>query len=245
MSLEPRMHIIIRHFLFLSVIYLSLHIFSFAQSSENKEILADDYTISSQRDKSKPQFCSVRPKIVSRQNWGAKNPTGFMKKHEPLYITIHHTDVEQQKNVPIDQKMLKLQEFSQRIGRYATGGIKPAWPDVSYHFYIDPHGQIAEGRNMEYSGDTGTNYDPNGHILIALEGNFEKEQPSPNQLQSLENLTCWLTYIWNITPSNIKGHKDYANTSCPGENLEDKIPELRRRMADHLNRPISINENTR
>lgn len=176
--------------------------------------------------------CPVRPKILSRNEWGAKTPVGKMKHHSPDRITVHHTASHQRRDLSIEQKMRDLQKFSQNPSQLATGRTKPAWPDVPYHFYIGFDGQIAEGRDVNFVGDTNTDYDPTGHILIVLEGNFEEEQPSSAQIDSLRCLARWLTGYWRIPPSAIKGHKDYASTACPGRNLEDELPRLQKMLAE-------------
>jgi hypothetical protein len=123
--------------------------------------------------------------------------------------------------------MQALQQFSQREDKLASGKLKPAWPDVPYHFYIDCHGNIAEGRELQYVGDTNTEYNPAGHILVVLEGNFENGQPAPEQLASMQNLVSWLAYRWHVPASRIRGHQDYAETLCPGKNLESRLDDLR------------------
>lgn len=172
----------------------------------------------------------LRPKILSRQEWKAKDAIGRMQEHTPHYITIHHTASLQKEKISIEKKMQNLQNFSQSESRLATGKNKPAWPDVPYHYYIAVDGQIAEGRDIRYAGDTNTDYDPSGHALIVLEGNFEEEQPSGKQLTSLLELVAWLSANYEIPPSKVKGHNDYAATACPGSNLKKLLPSLREKL---------------
>jgi hypothetical protein len=167
-----------------------------------------------------------KPSILSRREWNALEPRGEMKKLEPHYITIHHTASNQKKETPLQEKMRDLQRFSREEAQLSTGKLKVAWPDIPYHYYIDFSGRIAEGREMQYIGDTNTDYDPAGHILVVLEGNFELENPTAGQLESLYKLTARLAAEWHIQPSNIKGHKDYTETQCPGKNLEPEIEKL-------------------
>lgn len=174
----------------------------------------------------------TRPKILSRREWKAKEPVGRMAPHTSRRITIHHTATPQKQGIPLDQKMQRLQSFSQNKSRLASGGSKPAWPDVPYHYYIAVDGWIAEGRDLRYVGDTNTDYDPTGHALIVLEGNFEQERPSPSQLESLRDLVTWLAFDNGIPAAEIKGHSDYASTACPGSNLRDALSELRREVSE-------------
>lgn len=173
-----------------------------------------------------------RPKILSRQEWGAKDATGKMQTHTLQHITIHHTASPQKERVPIEMKMRALQNFSQSQSRLASGKKKPAWPDVPYHYYIAVDGQIAEGREIKYVGDTNTDYDPAGHALIVLEGNFENEQPTSEQLESLGELVAWLSTSYRIPISEVKGHNDYAQTACPGMNLKKALPALLQKITE-------------
>ncbi len=168
-----------------------------------------------------------RPEIVSRKQWNATDPVGQGKKHEIRFITIHHTATLQKPDVLIATKMQNLQAFSQRDDKLASGKFKPAWFDIPYHFYIASDGRIAEGRKLKYAGDTNTEYDPAGHALVVLEGSFNKEEPTPAQIESMQKLVAWLARKYSIPAAYIKGHNDYAETGCPGENLKKLLPELR------------------
>lgn len=173
-----------------------------------------------------------RPVIVSRQEWKAKDSVGTVKEHTIRYITIHHTASPQKEGTPIEKKMQNLQNFAQSESRLASGKMKPAWFDVPYHYYIAVDGKIAEGREIKFVGDTNTDYDPTGHALVVLEGNFETEQPSAEQEKSLQEFVAWLSAHYKVATSEIKGHNDYASTACPGENLTKYLPTLREKVVE-------------
>ena len=167
------------------------------------------------------------PDILERAAWGARAPVLPMKPHTPERITIHHTGVRSNAQRTLEQKLRGLQLFSQREDSLAGGARKPAWPDIPYHYYIDIAGQIAEARDVRFVGDTNTSYDPTGHILVVVEGNFQEEHPTPAQLESLRRTVQWLAAEWRIPAAAIRSHKDYAQTECPGVNLYDKLDALR------------------
>lgn len=167
------------------------------------------------------------PKIVSRTEWKAKAPISEMKRQEFKFITIHHTATKQNPKKTAAEKMRGLQDFSQREDKLASGKVKPAWPDVPYHFVVMPSGEIAEGRQIEFVGDTNTEYDPTGHILVTLDGNFENESISDAQWTSTVALVKWLSWKYHVPTDKIAAHRDYAQTLCPGKNLYNRLQQIR------------------
>jgi N-acetyl-anhydromuramyl-L-alanine amidase AmpD len=176
--------------------------------------------------------CATPPKVnsppmLSRAEWQAAPPVLEMKTHRIDHITIHHTAVKQNPQRSLADKLKSLQKFSQNPGTLGSGKAKPAWPDVPYHYYIDCHGQIGEAREVKFVGDTNTAYDPTGHALVVLEGNFEEEQPTAAQLAALREMVAWLAARYQVAPDRVGGHQDFAQTLCPGKNLQALLPELR------------------
>lgn len=169
--------------------------------------------------------------IVSRTEWGAAPPVLPMVIHEPQYITIHHMAVDQRPERPLFEKLLALQTFSQKEAELGDGRVKRPWADVPYHFYIAADGAVAEARHVIYAGDTNTAYDPSGHVQIVLEGNFEHEQVTAAQWESLQWLTLALVRQWKVPAEAIMGHRDHTPTACPGGALFSRLPELRRAAA--------------
>lgn len=168
------------------------------------------------------------PPIIPRAEWGAKKPVGEGKKHKIEFITIHHTATKMRPDLPIETKLKNLQAFSQRDDKLASGKSKPAWFDIPYHYYIAVDGKIGEGREIEYAGDTNTEYDPTGHALIVVEGSFGADEPTDEQVASLKAMVKWLAKKYKVPGEKMKGHGDYADTGCPGKNIEKLFPELRR-----------------
>jgi hypothetical protein len=167
------------------------------------------------------------PHLLTRKEWGARAPVLPMTPHVVRYLTIHHAGVPTKKDVPAVTKLRNLQAWCQRKDKLGSGKEKPAWPDIPYHYYIFYDGQVAEARDPGYVGDTNTTYDPTGHLLICLEGNFEVEQPTEAQLAALRQTTAWIARKYHILRIRIAGHGDYAETDCPGTNLKPFVRSLR------------------
>lgn len=168
------------------------------------------------------------PQILPREQWGAKPAvTELMKPQKQAAIVIHHTSIRKQPKVSLKNKLKGLQRFSQREDKVA-GKKKPAWGDVPYHYYVDAVGRVGEGRNINFAGDTNTNYDPTNNILIVVEGDFEREIPSDEQKSALKTLVVWLARSYKIPALRITGHNDHAQTDCPGRNLKPFLEDLRK-----------------
>jgi hypothetical protein len=170
------------------------------------------------------------PAIVPRSGWNASPVLPHARRHEIRFITIHHTGVAQRPDQTLETKLKNLQTWSQREDKLWDGRTKPAWPDVPYHFYISTDGRIGEAREVIYTGDTNTEYDPTGHLLIVVEGTFDTEVPTPEQVVSLRALTLAMARVYGVAGDRIAGHNDYAVTGCPGWNLRMEVRKLAERV---------------
>jgi hypothetical protein len=149
--------------------------------------------------------------INPRSTWNADDPKPF-KQHVPERITIHHEGTKFDKSDDAPMHIKNVQTWG--MGRDRN------WIDIPYHFLIDPNGNIYEGRNVFTVGETATEYDPAGHLLITCLGNFEEQDVSKEQLNSLIKLIAYCSKRFAISPETIASHKDYSNqTVCPGKNL--------------------------
>ena len=152
------------------------------------------------------------PHIISRVEWEAKTPNyDLMKLHRPDRITLHHGGVKHDPNRDSYDYMRALQSWCLRD--------RP-WCDIPYHYVINMQGKIFEARNDLLAGDTNTEYDPTGHLLIDVVGNYEEQVPNQAQLDAVVQLMAFLCRKYDVSPDTIASHKDYSKqTSCPGKNL--------------------------
>lgn len=170
-------------------------------------------------------------RFVSRAEWGAKEPVLPMRRHTPVRLTIHHTATVQNPSRSVAEKLEGLQRFSQRDDSLSSGKKKPAWPDVPYHFYVGVDGVVGEGRDWHYVGDSNTPYDPSGHLLVVVEGSFERDTLTTAQRHTLDVLIPALARRFAIASDSLRAHRDYAETTCPGKHVYELLPELRTRIA--------------
>jgi hypothetical protein len=132
--------------------------------------------------------------------------------HEIRSLVLHHSgDAEPLR--PDDDvvgKLRRLQSWS-RTDRN--------WWDLPYHYLVDLDGRIYEGRDHHFAGDTNTRYDPRGHLLISVMGNYNLQEPTRAQVDALSRFFAWAMSELEVPADSIRGHADVADTSCPGEGL--------------------------
>ena len=164
--------------------------------------------------------------LLEKAGWGAQPEGPGFVNHTVTKITVHHTAAVLGSNAKAPARIRQHQNYHQDQG----------WPDIAYHVMIDQAGNLYEGRPMNYRGDTFTSYDPDGHFLPCLEGDYNTETPTEIQLEALARLCAWAAGQWGVDPGVIGGHRDYAQTTCPGAQLYDDISEgsLGARVAEIL-----------
>ncbi|KAF0148199.1 MAG: hypothetical protein FD143_2940 [Ignavibacteria bacterium] len=157
-------------------------------------------------------FKNFEEKIITVSHWGGTPAIDSLaKKHTITHITLHHQGEHFPEGKDPAQHLRNLQSWSRR---------EKKWIDIPYHYIIDLKGKVYEGRKIEYAGDTNTEYDPAGHALINVVGNFEEVEPNEYQLEAVVNTMAWLAAKYSVPVDLIKGHKDYSKmTVCPGKNL--------------------------
>lgn len=130
-------------------------------------------------------------------------------------MTVHHTGVVLDDNRAAPSRLRGHQVF--HLGK--------GWPDLAYHYAVDRNGNIYEGRSTDFKGDTATNYDPSGHFLVVAEGDFEHQTISDAQVGGVAGLLAWASNRFGVSSATIRGHRDWASTSCPGSGFYPMVAD--------------------
>ena len=154
------------------------------------------------------------PVIVEpRHIWDARPAKlDLMTTHTIDRLTIHHAGTQSGTTGPT--------QFRGWQNWHMDG---QGWGDIAYHVLIGIDGTVYQGRDPAYEGDTGTTYDTTGHFLVVVEGNFDHEQPTRAQVESLASVLAAASEEYGVSPSTISGHRDHAATTCPGTHLHAMI----------------------
>lgn len=149
--------------------------------------------------------------ISPRSSWNAL-PARPYKHHIPVRITVHHEGTPLSLNDDAAKKISAIQRWGM--------GPEKKWADIPYHFLIAPGGTIYEGRDPYSVGETSTEYDPAGHLLICCLGNRETDTVPAAQLDALIQLIGYSAKKFSIPLDSVATHKDFSKqTTCPGKYL--------------------------
>ncbi|MDQ4112881.1 MAG: FG-GAP-like repeat-containing protein [Actinomycetota bacterium] len=182
------------------------------------------------------------PTIYSRAQWGADE--SIREQVAPTYRTIHGGFVHHTAGTN-DYTAADVPAIIRGI--YAYHVQTNGWRDVGYNFFIDKFGRIWEGRNggvaMPVEGAHTSGYNTDSFAASAL-GNFETVEPTPELIQAYGALYAWKLSLHGVSAGAtnvkidsttfshaIKGHRDAGQTLCPGQNLYDEIPQIRKLAA--------------
>lgn len=166
--------------------------------------------------------------IIDRQEWGAVFEDGYGTSKLPAgEVWLHHSvTVAPDLVPPFDDEHAAMREL-ERIGerRFGRG--------ISYTFAVVPTGHVYEGHSVERQGahTAGRN---NVARAICLVGNYDRDQPSPAQIESTAWLLVhgWLGGWWR-SPELAGGHRQAprAATACPGRHGMGIIAAVNARAA--------------
>jgi len=163
-------------------------------------------------------LAAVERAIVPVSAWGGTPAMEARARHHTIsQITLHHQGEPFKPGTDPQAYLRRLQTWS----RTSKG-----WLDIPYHYVIDLDGRIYEARRIDFAGDTNTEYDPTGHALIEVVGNFEEVEPNQQQLDAVVDLMALLAAKYKVSLDDIKSHRDHSDkTVCPGANLYRYVKE--------------------
>jgi hypothetical protein len=165
--------------------------------------------------------------LLCRDAWGARPARSGGKRQSITRMTLHHEAVVLGDNRNAPGRLRQDQRYHQD---------QHGWIDIAYHVGVDRNSNIYELRSTEIAGDTATDYDTTGHFLVLCLGDFDQEVVSEAQLHGAALAFAWAAQTFGIATSTLAGHRDLAQTSCPGANLYAHVSsgDLKRSIDDLL-----------
>jgi N-acetyl-anhydromuramyl-L-alanine amidase AmpD len=107
-----------------------------------------------------------------------------------------------------------------RIADYHVKSLD--WPGIGYHFLVAADGVIYQGNEIKTVSFHAAKVNPRG-LGICFLGSFQNSVPPAPQLQAGAHLVAWLLQYLDLDLEVVKGHQEYMQTACPGNQwLRDK-----------------------
>jgi len=166
-------------------------------------------------------FVTDEMDILRRHEWTQVLPRAWLLKPSTEFdrITVHHLGKSQNHDTA---KGAVVRDLDGVI----TEHMDRNYGDIGYHFVVDYAGRLWEARSLSYEGAhvSGQN---ERNIGIVCMGNFELQQPSEDQMTTVEQIVTVLQEHYGIKQARLFGHRDLGPTACPGEKLYPKVVKLR------------------
>lgn len=129
----------------------------------------------------------------------------------PTGIVIHHSATRDTNTLSYDA-----------IKKWHTG--HHGWEEIGYHVVLEEFADdviICTGRGFQYRG--AHTVGGNSMIGVAVVGDFDKKQPSPEMLTRLVGvLQGLLSFYPYLGVEDIYYHNDFSHKSCPGIMFPEK-----------------------
>lgn len=182
--------------------------------------------------------------VISGANWGARSPKELPEETIPKFVIIHHTNTPNSPSAASKGTLDGAKLLAKNIQTFHMDSN--GWNDSGHNFLNTVGGYLLEGRQgtlaaiskghcvrSAHAGNKAGNESPG----IENEGNFMTHQMGATQWNSLVDLCTSLCSAYNIDPDNIKGHRDFKATNCPGDWLYSQLPKLRQAVRQKLASP--------
>ncbi|RAJ59971.1 N-acetylmuramoyl-L-alanine amidase [Streptomyces sp. Amel2xB2] len=183
---------------------------------------------------------AAEPRIYTTEEWGARPASGeiVIENHKPTYIVVHHTA---EPGNSEDYTLEHAKQICRDIQDHHMDGN--GWSDTGQQFTNSRGGFRLEGRHKSLEvvrGGTqhvqGANVgDHNSEVIgIENEGLYTDVDVPAALWDSLVQLVAWIATQYGTDLANIKGHRDFNSTECPGEILYGRLQELRDAVGNAL-----------
>lgn len=150
--------------------------------------------------------------INGRNVWGARYAVENYSVPKAEGVTVHHSVTDTlAPNASVNEEikeMLKLEE----IGRKRFGF------SISYNVAIFPSGRAYQGVPFNKRGQHTGGMNSKVRSIVFV-GNYETHEPTQAQLLTARNIVAEGRGKWWTTDAYVKGHRDVAQTACPGKHV--------------------------
>jgi hypothetical protein len=169
------------------------------------------------------QDLRVASGVIPRANWASAGPE--LRLADPMVrverMTIHHDGMP-----PVT--LASTAAVAHRIEQIRRGHRQNGWADIGYHYIVDPHGSVWEGRPVTLQGAHVKSANPRNLGILVL-GNFEIQRPTAEATDTLERFIVEQMHRYRVPINRVYTHRELAATACPGRNLQQVMVSTRQR----------------
>ncbi|MCY3629198.1 MAG: N-acetylmuramoyl-L-alanine amidase [Bacteroidota bacterium] len=207
----------------------------------------DGFGQSTQKVEESDDFLIRAPHIRRRTEWGAQPFRGTpipLNRPSYDYMTLHHTAGFAATTLAEGlEQVRRIQDFHQN-GR--------GWSDIGYQFLMDQEGRLYQGRPFlnesepfnqgprlahgAHAGGANT-----GNIGISLMGCYHppegarcRDEMTFSAIDSLVATFGFMSERYEVPPDNMRGHRDFGSTACPGDNNYRMLSDFMMKVEDLL-----------
>lgn len=167
--------------------------------------------------------------IHSRSDWNARAPR-CSSATTPVRATIHHTVTPTSDSLTPQARLRQIQSY-----HMDTQG----WCDIGYNYLVSRDGRVWRGRGAGTLGAhvSGAN---SGNVGISFMGTHTSTAATATQLCNTAKLLSQLHRdhpALGLTRTDVKGHRQYGSTECPGTALYNQIDDIIRKAAGGCGTP--------
>jgi hypothetical protein len=161
-------------------------------------------------------------RIYSRADWGARAPRCASGSMTPNRATIHHTVTPTNDSMSPQARLRQIQAFHQD---------SRGWCDIGYNYLISRDGRVWRARGATTVGAHVSNSNT-GNIGISFMGTHTSTAPTATQMCNTARLLRRLSMDFggvDLNRTDVKGHRQYGGTACPGNALYSRIDKILRK----------------
>jgi hypothetical protein len=150
-------------------------------------------------------------------NTGSTDPMNGVSR-----LTVHHDGMDE---------LLWADDLASskaRLELIRKSHLNRGFADIGYHYVIDRAGRVWEGRPMAYQGAHAGGVNNQHNVGVLVLGNFDRQQPTVAQLQTLPQSLRLLMAHYRVPVSRVYTHQELKPTACPGTSLQARMVQLRR-----------------
>jgi hypothetical protein len=169
---------------------------------------------------------SVR--IYSRADWGARAPRCASGSTTPTRATIHHTVTPTNDSMTPQARLRQIQSFHMN---------SRGWCDIGYNYLISRDGRVWRARGAQTLGAHVSNAN-SGNVGISFIGTYTSTAPTATQMCQSAKLLRRLRMDFPgiaLDRTDVKGHRQYGGTVCPGNALYNRIDAILRKARGGCN----------